>query len=83
VIGQFQLLTKIFDVNVSAEARVVGEIVAGVIGIVVNDDVIRVPQPSIDISKIVGRDAPVPIVEPETAGAAAAETPDVVGTKAA
>jgi len=76
-------LAQIHDVDVGAEARVVGQVVAGIIGIFVDDDVVRVPEPAVHEADVIGRDAPVPVVEPEAAGATAAEAPAMRGAKAA
>jgi len=78
-----QLSTQILNVDVSAEAGVVGEIETRMVGVFVNHDVITIPEPSVDIGHIPGRYAPVPVVEPEATGIAAAEAPSVPRTEAA
>lgn len=69
------------DVNVGAQADVVGQVPAHVVGIIVNDDVIAGPVPVVTIAKVRGGDAEVEAAEPEAARTAASETPDVFGTK--
>jgi hypothetical protein len=54
-------------VNVNTETRVVGQIIAYVIRIGVNDNLVGIPKPPIAIGDIKGRYAPVEVVEPETA----------------
>ena len=64
--------------GVGAEPGVVGEIPAGVIGIVVDHDVVAVPQPIAGVVIVVRRDAPEKATKPETVAAAAFETINVV-----
>lgn len=71
------LRAEVLHVNVGSEASVVGEVPARVVGVVVDDDVIGGPVPGIAVVKVVGRYAKVESAEPEAAGSAAAETPDV------
>lgn len=66
------LCAEVLDVNVGAEARVVGEVPADVIGIVVDHDVIRSPVPVAAVVEVVGRYAEVESAKPETTRAAAA-----------
>lgn len=66
-------LAQILDVHVSAEPGVVGQIPAGVVGVFVNDDWIRVPEPVADVVDVAGEDAEVPAVEPEAVRPAAAQ----------
>ena len=68
--------------DVSAEADVVGEVPAGVVGVFVDDDVVGVPVPAIDVGEVVGGYAEVEATEPEAGGAASDETPDVGGAEA-
>jgi hypothetical protein len=53
-------LAEIHDVDVGAEALVVGEVVAGIVGVFVDDDVVGVPEPAVDEAEVVRRDALVP-----------------------
>src|SRR5580698_4163891 len=78
-----RLHAEILNVDVSAQAHVVSEIPAGIVGVFIDDDVIGVPEPSVTVGYVVGSHAPVPSVEPEAAGAAASEMPAMAGTEAA
>ena len=69
--------------DVGSEADVVGEVPAGVIGVVVDDDVVGVPEPSVGVGEVPGGYSEVEATEPEAGWAASAETPDVGGTEAA
>ena len=53
------------------------------IGVVVYHDLIAVPEPAVTVSNIVWGDAEVEVVEPETAGAASRQMPDVTFSNAA
>ena len=53
------------------------------IGVRVDDDVIRIPEPTIAESDIGSSDIPIPTVEPETAGSATGKMPGVGATEAA
>lgn len=70
------------DVNVGAEADVVSEVPADVVGILVDDDVVGIPKPVIAIGDVKGSDAEVEAAEPEAARTAAGEAPDVFGAEA-
>jgi hypothetical protein len=74
---------EILYVSVGAEARVVRQVPAGMIGIFVDHDVIRVPHPVIHVRNLPRSDAPVPVVYPETAGIAAFHSPAVLGAESA
>ena len=52
------------------------------VGVFVDDDVVGVPEPSVDVAEVVGGYAEVEATEPEAGGAASAETPDVGGAEA-
>ena len=69
--------------HVSAEAHVVGKIPARMVRIVVNDDIVGIPEPAAAVGYVVGSDAPVPSVEPEAAWAATGKMPDVMRTETA
>src|ERR1700722_4210010 len=64
--------------DIGAEAGVIGEIPAGVIGIVVQHDVIAVPQPIVGVVVVVRRDVPVKATEPEAVAASPFDAIDVV-----
>jgi hypothetical protein len=53
-------------VYIGSQARIVGEIPAGVIGVFVDHDRIGIPKPIVDIGVIKRSDAPVEVVEPES-----------------
>ena len=67
------LHAEILDVHISAETHVIGEIPADVVRIVVDDDLIGVPEPAVAEGKIGCSNIPIPAVEPETGGASAGE----------
>jgi hypothetical protein len=69
-------------VDVSSEPYVVGEVVAVVVGIFVDHDVVAIPEPVVAEPDVKGRDAEIETAEPETARAAASEVPSVLGTEA-
>jgi hypothetical protein len=74
-------LAEVFDVDVGSEAGVVGDIPAGVFGIIVDDDIVAVPVPAFDVGEVEGSYAPVEVTEPEACGASTAEPPDVRGAE--
>jgi len=53
------LSAQIQDVDVCAEPHVIGEVVSGVVGIVINHDVIVVPKPVVGVVIIVWGDLEV------------------------
>ena len=59
--------------HVGTKAHVVSEIPAGVIGIIVDDDLIGIPEPIGAEGEVGGCDRPVPSIEPEPAGAASGQ----------
>ena len=65
------------DVNVSAQPHVVGQIPADMIRVVIDHDLIAVPQPVATKANIVGSDTKVEPTEPEAAGTAAGEPPNM------
>jgi len=69
--------------HVRPKPHVVGEIPAHVIGIFVDHDLIRIPQPVAAVSDINRSDAEVEATEPESPGSAASESPNVPGLKPA
>jgi len=70
-------LTKILHVHVGPQANVVGKVPANVIRIVVEYDLVGVPIPIGAVAEVVGRYAEEESAEPEAAGTASAEMPDV------
>lgn len=51
------------------------------IRIVIDDHVVGIPQPAIDVRKIPGGNAPVPVVETKTVRVAAAQSPPMFGSE--
>jgi hypothetical protein len=70
-------------VDVGAQPDVVGEVPAVMVGVVVYDDVIAVPEPVIAIAQVEGANAEVEASKPKAVGAASAEAPDVTTADAA
>jgi len=66
-------------VDVGAEAYIVGQVPADVIGVVIDHDVVAVPKPAIAQADLERRDAPEEAAEAESARSAAAETPYMLG----
>jgi len=79
----YGLHAEVFDVDVSAETNVIGEIPSWVIRIFVDDHIVAIPVPAITEGDIVRGYAEIEAVEPEAAGSAAAETPVMRGAEAA
>src|SRR5216684_5782515 len=71
------------NVHVGAEARVIRQIPAHMIGIVVDHDTVAVPIPVIDIGIIEIRNSEVKAVEPEAFSVSAAQYPHVPRTEPA
>ena len=69
--------------DVGAEPDVVGEVPAIVVGVVVDHDVVTVPEPVVAIAQVEGANAKVEASKPKTVGAASAEAPDVTAADAA
>src|SRR5689334_8867714 len=74
---------EIFDVAIGAEANVVGEIPAIVVGIVVDHDLVAVPIPIVAVGIVIGCDAEIEAAEPEALAIAAGDAPDVATANAA
>src|SRR5260370_42363256 len=70
-------VAKIQDMRVSAEPHVVCEIPSFVIRIVINHDLIAVPQPIAGVIVVIRCNAEVKTAEPEAIPATAAEPEDV------
>src|SRR5208283_5263331 len=69
--------------RISTEPHVIGQIPADVVGVLVDDDVVGVPQPAVAVHHVRGCDAPVPTIEPEAPRAAASQVPHMAAAKAA
>src|ERR1700758_804603 len=68
--------------NVSAQAYVVSEIPAVVIGVFVNHHVVAIPIPVSGVSKVKRRDAEVEATKPETAGIPTLDAPPMSAAEA-
>ena len=69
--------------HVGAESHIISQVPARMIRIVVDDDVIGVPEPAVAITYVIGCDTPGPTIEPEATGASAADVPYVMWSEAA
>ena len=69
--------------DVGSQPDIVGEVPAVVVGIFVDDNVIAVPEPIPAEPDVVGCDAEVETAEPEAAGTASSEMPDVAAAETA
>jgi hypothetical protein len=70
-------------VHVRAEARIVGEIPAGMVRVLIDDDRVRTPEPVLAIRDVLWSNAPVVIGKPEALWSAAGQMPDVLRTEPA
>ena len=68
--------------HVGSHADVVRQIPSVMVGIFVDNDLIRIPEPIVAVADIVRSNAKVKAAEPETRWAAASKMPDVATTKA-
>ena len=69
--------------DVDAEASVVGQVPPCVVGVVIDDDVVLVPIPIVNVAEIERSYAEVKSVKPETVRATAAQAPDVARSEPA
>ncbi len=74
------LRSQIHHVDVGSEPDIIGEVPADVIGIVVNDDVVRIPEPVVTETKVVWSYGEIETAEPEAAGTTASKAKDVAAT---
>jgi hypothetical protein len=72
------LVAEILHMDIGSEPGVIRQIPAGVIWIVVQHDVVAVPQPIVGVVVLVRRDVPVKAAKPETVAASAFKAIDVV-----
>jgi hypothetical protein len=72
---------QVLDVNVCAEPYVICEIPTIVIRVLIDHDLIGIPEPVIAEAEIVRGDAKIKAAEPETARASSANPPDVAATE--
>jgi hypothetical protein len=77
------LAAEILHVDVGSEPRVIREVPAWVIWVVVQHDVVAVPQPIANVAIVIRRDAPVKAAEPEAVPASASEAINVLGANSA
>jgi len=77
------LSSQVHHMNVSAKPYVIRQIPTLVVGVVIDHNVVAVPQPAITESHVRRCDVPVPSVEPKTSGATTAEVPNMVATESA
>jgi hypothetical protein len=76
-------VAEVLDVAVGAEADVVGEVPANVVGIFEDGDLVSGPVPIVAKGVISRRDAEIEAAEPETRPIAAGDTPNVAAAEAA
>jgi hypothetical protein len=77
------LSAQIDDVYVGAQPNVVSQIVAYIVGIVVNHDVITVPEPIVDITKIRVCDRKEEAAKAKTVGITSTQPPNMACTDGA
>ena len=83
-VGQaLPLRSQIHNVNVSPESHVIGKVPADVIGIVVDDDFVGVPEPAIAEANIVRGNAKKEPAKPETVRTASPQAPAMARAEAA
>ena len=61
--------------DVSTKPNVVGKVPTDMVGVIVNDDVVTIPQPVAAVADIERRDAEVEAAEPETTGSSTRQMP--------
>src|ERR1700694_4678651 len=69
--------------HISPQPHVIGQVPAIVIRIVVDDHIVRVPEPSVAKSNVIGCNAEIEPTEPEASRSAARQPPMMAGPKAA
>jgi hypothetical protein len=74
---------EICDVDVGAEARVIGEVPAIVVGVFVDDNLIGAPAPAIAEGVVIRSYVEIKAAEPEAPGAAAFDAPEVLAAETA
>ena len=75
------IIPEVHHVNVRAQPDVVRQVPALVIRVLVNHDLVAVPQPSITESDVIGGDVEVESPEPEAVRPSATQMPDVAAAK--
>ena len=83
--GQRPALTRavVQDVNVGSQSHVVCEIPPWVIRVVVEHEIVRVPQPIVHIADVTGKHTEIKTVEPKAPGASAGEAENMARSEAA
>ena len=76
--GYNMLRPQIQDVNVSAQPDVIGEVPSVVIGIGIDHDVVIVPEPTVGVVVVIGRNLEEEAANIEPIQATTAEPPDVL-----
>lgn len=69
--------------NIGPQPHVIGQIPAHVVRVVIDDDIIRIPEPVAAIADIVGSHAEVEPAKPETVGSSSRKVPDMPRTEPA
>jgi len=77
------LYSQIHYVDVGSEPDVIGEVPADMIGIVIDDDVVRIPEPVVTEINVEWSYGEVETAEPEAAGTTAFKTPHMSATDTA
>jgi hypothetical protein len=75
-------VAEIGHVDVGAEPHVIGQVPSVVVGVFVDDDLIRIPEPAVAETNVIRRYAEVKAAEPETRRASTDEMPGVTAAKA-
>ena len=71
------LLPQILHMHIRAQPLVVRQIPSRMIRIFINNDWVRIPQPTIDVRHVKWRYAPIPVVEPEPPRSSTREMPNM------
>jgi len=79
----YLVVAEVFDVAVGAEADVVGQVEAFVIGVFVDGDLVGAPVPVVAEAVVSGENAEVEAAEPEAFAIAAFDAPDVAAAETA
>ena len=69
--------TQVLDMNVCSNPRVISEVPSVVVRVLIDDDLIRIPEPAINKRIVVGRHAEVEAIEPETLSVPSGQAEDV------
>ena len=75
------LPSQIRYVDVGSEPDVISQVPADVIGIVVDDDVVRIPEPAVTEANVIGSDREVETAKPEAARTTASKAPHMAATE--